>query len=143
VAWRVTASAALVAATANRDRDDAMTDATARPDTATTTPIECTLPTIIADYEQIDAYFDRDRSPGRDRGGPRQDHLSCTARSRHTKRDSTTATSSTKASTACTIRDVFKELYDSVDIITFSVIIGCEGNIDMKNGSGGFYPAIL
>jgi len=43
------------------DRDDAMPDAPpdapTQPDTATTTPAECTLPTIIIDYERIDAYL--------------------------------------------------------------------------------------
>ena len=39
------------------DRDDAMSDAPTQQDTATTTPAECTLPTIIMDYEKIDAYL--------------------------------------------------------------------------------------
>ena len=37
--------------------DDAMPDASTQPDTAATTPIECKLPTILMDYEQIDAYL--------------------------------------------------------------------------------------
>jgi len=41
----------------NCDCDDAMPDAPTQPDTATTTPAECTLPTILIDYEQIDAYL--------------------------------------------------------------------------------------
>jgi hypothetical protein len=39
----------------DRDLDDAMSDAHTQPDTSTTTPAECTLPTIIIDYKQIDA----------------------------------------------------------------------------------------
>jgi hypothetical protein len=80
VACRVTASAALaalVAATANRGRDDAMTDATTQPDTATTTPIECTPPTIIADYEQIDAYLTEIEAP--DEIGEALDRITCLA----------------------------------------------------------------
>ena len=34
-----------------------MPDASTQPDTAATTPIECKLPTILMDYEQIDAYL--------------------------------------------------------------------------------------
>jgi len=37
--------------------DDAMPDASTQPDTATTTPIECKLPTITMDYERIDTYL--------------------------------------------------------------------------------------
>ena len=37
--------------------DDAMPDTPTQPDTATTTPIECKLPTITMDYERIDTYL--------------------------------------------------------------------------------------
>ena len=35
----------------DRDYDDAMSDAPTPTDTATATPTECTLPTILMDYE--------------------------------------------------------------------------------------------
>jgi hypothetical protein len=37
--------------------DDAMPDAPTQLDTASTTPIESKLPTILTDYEQIDTYL--------------------------------------------------------------------------------------
>ena len=37
--------------------DDAMLDTPTQPDTATTTPIKSTLPTIIMDYERINTYL--------------------------------------------------------------------------------------
>ena len=40
-----------------RDRDNAMLDAPSQPGIATTTLAECTLLTIIMDYEKIDAYL--------------------------------------------------------------------------------------
>jgi hypothetical protein len=61
----------------DRDCDDARTDATIQPDTATTTPIECTLPTIIADYEQIDAYLTEIGAP--DEIGEALDRITCLA----------------------------------------------------------------
>jgi len=45
------------ASSSNFDCDDAMTDAPTQPDTATTALAECTLPTILIDYERIDAYL--------------------------------------------------------------------------------------
>ena len=47
----------------DRDCDDAMSDAPTQPDTATTTPAECTLPSILIDYELIDAYLSEIGAP--------------------------------------------------------------------------------
>ena len=143
VACRVTASAALVVATANRDRDDAMADATARPDTATTTPIECTLPTIIADYEQIDAYLTETGAP--DEIGEALGRITCLAQHAQGIQSAIQQLQQAvqKQAQPAPSGMFLKSCMSSVDIVTFSVIIGCEGNIDMKNGSGGFYPAIL
>jgi hypothetical protein len=74
VACRVTASAA---SDRDCDCDDATTDTTTPPDTATTTPIECTLPTIIADYEQTDAYLTEIGAP--DEIGEALDRIICLA----------------------------------------------------------------
>ena len=61
----------------DRDCDDAMSDAPTQPDTATTTPAECTLPTILMDYEQIDAYLTEIGAP--DAIGEALDRISCLA----------------------------------------------------------------
>jgi hypothetical protein len=42
--------------------DDAMPDAPTQPDTASTTPIESKLPTILTDYERIDTYLTKIRA---------------------------------------------------------------------------------
>jgi len=45
------------ASSSNCDCNDAMPDAPTQLDTATTTLAECTLPIILIDYKQIDAYL--------------------------------------------------------------------------------------
>ena len=64
-----------------RDRDDAMSDAPSQQDTATTTPAECTLPTIIMDYEKIDAYLTEIGGPDEITEALDRDRPSCTTRS--------------------------------------------------------------
>lgn len=54
----------------DRDYDDAMSDAPTQPDTATATPTECTLPTILMDYERIDAYLTETGAPDEKRDCP-------------------------------------------------------------------------